>query len=59
VSEVITLADGADRALLTNLAQAKEISAFFVSPNATLSFTVWQDGRDALRRFLESVGGTG
>lgn len=57
VSEVITLAYGADRTLLANLAQGKEISAFFVSSSAVQGFTAWQDGRDALRRFLNTVGG--
>lgn len=58
VSEVITLAYAADRALLANLAQSRALSAFFANTNAAVSFTEWQDGRDALRRFLDVAGGS-
>ena len=55
VGQVATLAYPTDIATLRYLVSSRQLSASFEATKATMPYTMWRDGRESLRQFLDSV----
>jgi hypothetical protein len=56
VSRVDTHAYALDNATLAYIANSGRISAWLDDPEGIESFRIWRDGREALQRFVATLG---